>query len=224
MTAPTRQNRKPKTTGPPGFTLIELLVVVCIIGLLAALVVSSIRSVLHNASSVKCQSNLRQLGTAVHLYMTDHNNELPPHSDQSTPSWTLWQSYIHPYIPDQFQGNVKRASMYCPEIEQTKTNYAYTGYAFNANFYLNDVKNKVFVPTRVNGQFQNSKLVLVWEDVQKLNFDGGFPSSTYGGSWYEFAFRHAGKCHLLLLDGHVEAIPKKGDLSAKQYPEYLWGP
>lgn len=59
------------------FTLLELLVVIGLLGLLSALVVPATQRVLQQSRATQCIGNLKQLGTALGAYLSDHNNVLP---------------------------------------------------------------------------------------------------------------------------------------------------
>ena len=59
------------------FTLIELLVVVAVFGILASLLLPSLRNARRASLSAVCMSNLRQLGTFSMIFAQDHNGILP---------------------------------------------------------------------------------------------------------------------------------------------------
>jgi prepilin-type N-terminal cleavage/methylation domain-containing protein/prepilin-type processing-associated H-X9-DG protein len=60
-----------------GFTLIELLVVVAVIACLASLLMPTLAKVRQNSDSLKCVSNLKQIGSSANLYATEHSERLP---------------------------------------------------------------------------------------------------------------------------------------------------
>jgi prepilin-type N-terminal cleavage/methylation domain-containing protein/prepilin-type processing-associated H-X9-DG protein len=60
------------------FTLIELLVVIAIIAILAAILFPVFARARESARRITCASNLKQLGTAVMMYVQDHD-EVYPH-------------------------------------------------------------------------------------------------------------------------------------------------
>jgi prepilin-type N-terminal cleavage/methylation domain-containing protein len=59
------------------FTLIELLVVIAIIACLIALLMPSIQGVMTKAGTIKCESNLKQIGASLILYANDHAQRMP---------------------------------------------------------------------------------------------------------------------------------------------------
>lgn len=64
-----------------GFTLMELMIVIVIIGVLAAIGVPAYRNYIDNAKKQTCAANRRTLATAVGLYMTENNGNVPDKVD-----------------------------------------------------------------------------------------------------------------------------------------------
>lgn len=66
--------------GTPGFTLVEMLVVVSIIAILVALLLGGLATGLKRARRAQCGNNVRQLGVATQLFVSD-NHVYPLHTN-----------------------------------------------------------------------------------------------------------------------------------------------
>lgn len=79
---------------PPGpqtaFTLIELLVVIAIIAILASLLLPTLTRAKRSSYVAGCTSNLKQMGIAIQLYVSDNADAMP----------VIWErKYFEPPIP-----------------------------------------------------------------------------------------------------------------------------
>jgi prepilin-type N-terminal cleavage/methylation domain-containing protein/prepilin-type processing-associated H-X9-DG protein len=66
-----------------GFTLIELLVVIAIIAILAAMLFPVFARARESARKIQCLSNVKNISTAVQMYLTDYDRFPPKEHDQA---------------------------------------------------------------------------------------------------------------------------------------------
>lgn len=82
------------------FTLIEMLVVIAIIALLSTFIVPAVSGALRSANHTKSMSNLRQWGSALHMYLVESRGEMPTRGPSQQPTWTQVSSVTQPVIRD----------------------------------------------------------------------------------------------------------------------------
>jgi prepilin-type N-terminal cleavage/methylation domain-containing protein/prepilin-type processing-associated H-X9-DG protein len=148
MTTPHRIDR-PGSAGSPvarrtssaeaGFTLIELLVVIAIIAVLIALLLPAVQAAREAARRIQCTNNLKQIGLALHNYIST-NDTVPP---ASLPATLANKTQIN-------NGSLSAQARLLPYLEQQPLYNA-------ANFSLNCINgavgalvNSTVVTTRLN--------------------------------------------------------------------------
>lgn len=80
-----------------GFTLIELLVVIAIIAILAAILFPVFAQAREAARKSTCQSNLKQIGTAISMYNQDYDNRYVIVRSATTNPFSDWRMSLYPY-------------------------------------------------------------------------------------------------------------------------------
>lgn len=87
-----------------GFTLIELLVVVAVISILAGILFPVFARARENARRASCQSNLKQIGLGIMMYIQDYDETLPPmnggarYTVGANTYQANWPQTIFPYV------------------------------------------------------------------------------------------------------------------------------
>jgi len=75
------RHEMPARGGCRAFTLIELLVVIAIIALLVSLLMPSLRQARDLAKQSICAAHLKQVGTALHMYIPDNEDWMPGYQE-----------------------------------------------------------------------------------------------------------------------------------------------
>src|SRR4051794_36230743 len=162
------------------FTLIELLVVIAIIAILAAILSPVFAQARDKARSATCVSNLKQIGTAITLYIQDYDEIMPgaaappqdwtPYSGTTyiqpplsngnpaatSPRWAMWTNLLQPYIKNW---NVFR----CPSASDVDVYPAST--VFNPRHGFSYTYNGILAVYPTAGFVSPAKLVTVWEGI-----------------------------------------------------------
>ncbi|MBM3457621.1 MAG: prepilin-type N-terminal cleavage/methylation domain-containing protein [Armatimonadetes bacterium] len=135
-----------------GFTLIELLVVIAIIAILAAILFPVFAQARSKARQAQGLSNLRQMGTALRMYVDEYDGQMPQHAYGDTgrgrPGNYQWPHALQPYIKNwsvfvcpnasqlngiaRFNGIDFAAYQSRPDMPRDGR---YIGYAINLNYH-----------------------------------------------------------------------------------------
>jgi prepilin-type N-terminal cleavage/methylation domain-containing protein len=105
---------------PSGFTLVELLVVIAVLAILAGILFPVFAKARSRARVSTALSNLRQIGTALHMYTADYDEHLPnrwPRFEYKVFFWRVegrdLPSLLKPYVKNS-------AVWYSPEDRRSK--------------------------------------------------------------------------------------------------------
>ena len=130
-------------TSEKAFTLMELLVVISIIALLMAILMPSLNRARQAAKTIHCNTNLKNISTALEIYADEYYNLYPLAS--GTKNWGSvppgWMEQLYPY-----HGN--KEIYLCPNKPNSKSDYSYflgtrAAYIYAKNSYASTDRRRI---------------------------------------------------------------------------------
>lgn len=205
------------------FTLVELLVVIAILAILAALLIPIGKSMIEKGNSTKCINNLRQIGGAIGIYMTENDGYLPYASGPDFSGSGTNIGFNHYWAPlpsllnvgsnlpssftnrSNYDNPIAKHPFNCPSCKSGFRTYAANmhamGYMPGGSAY----------PRRKLTYFSNaSKLVLIADDSAGDPSPNNSGTDQFSSSDYltKIGVRHNGKANILFADFHIESLNK----------------
>jgi len=211
-----------------GFTLIELLVVIAIISILAAILMPALSRARASSLRASCVSNLRQIGMAVQMYLSESDGRFFPLYVDEGPD-RRWYFGLEKDFGTRPEGDreidLGRAALWeyggssggiqtCPSfhydvgIYKPKFSGATFGYGFNKCLF-----------GKHESQITDPSRTMLFADAAMVN-DFQPPASAdhplieefcyidYYDRWYpKVHFRHGDRANVLFADGHIESLP-----------------
>jgi prepilin-type N-terminal cleavage/methylation domain-containing protein/prepilin-type processing-associated H-X9-DG protein len=178
------------------FTLVELLVVIAIIAILAALLLPALAQAKQRAVTIKCLSNLKQIGIASVIYVDDNEDSLPQSVHEG-----LSNSWVQTLQPLLAGTNLHR----CPSDENLARYYSY-----GVNDYVLPQPNGGGF-TKYSSFPSPSDTFIMAEIPEGASFDhfhfvedADYSVPTFAGS--VAVKRHLDGANYLFVDGHAQRL------------------
>jgi prepilin-type N-terminal cleavage/methylation domain-containing protein len=208
------------------FTLIELLVVMAVLGLLAALLLPAIAASKESSRRIQCISNLRQMGIAASVYVSDNVNYYPiaysyEEMDGVTYSYN-WDfttifgntTTVQPGL--LWQGQTTLQIQQCPSFTGSADWFSdpYTGYNYNTS-YIGHGEDETIPQPANSRDIQHAAKTVIFGDGQYATGADKFMRAPwpnpgddgFDGRWSGTqGFRHSQLSNAHFCDGHGESL------------------
>lgn len=214
-----RQNEPKLGRCEAGVSLLSVLLALVVIAILAVFLYGASQSVSRKSKAAHCLNNLRQIGVALHLYLADHQGEIPPnrsnqnHWTEKTPAGVHWQDALKHYLkpfPNYGMITGEMAGVFwCPADFKRKKGLGQHSYGCNTYIGGNVGVNQYRKEPR-----PSHRIYLLEASVSTLStsmfshrswpFNSGSKSGPDSDPYIDF--RHEDRANGLFLDGHVASF------------------
>jgi len=185
-----------KTT-QKGFTLIELLVVIAIIAILAAILFPVFAKAREKARQSSCQSNMKQIGTSIMMYVQDYDEMMPSFGDgQPIDSAISTTSLLNSYTKNN-------------KIFECPSSQKYQSGPNLCSYFMNGAVAQLGYAVSSAAIGRPAQIVIASEDVTRYTtytrlmhddatYLEGYSSPVWG------MLNHSDGANYLYIDGHVK--------------------
>ena len=228
-----------------GFTLIELLVVIAIIAILAAILFPVFAQAREKARQVTCVSNLKQIGTAIMVYVQDYDETYPPVDYDVNGVRFTWYRYVEPYVKAGITSdskNQRKSVFVCPNIDKSPKDGAWLAangsaasramMGYGPNVALMPRGRGVPVGTAIPvvsmaAVGSPASLVLIGPNMGTIPDINGRDDRWAGASVHEQGYmlarsRHSEGSNYAFADGHVKWFRAPDDYRAQNLNGLCW--
>ncbi len=227
------QSRSAQTV--KGFTLIELLTVIAIIAVLAGVLLPAISRVRASATKAECVARLRALGTAAHLFATEHKNQFPTNGkynsfsnlpDEDNKEYGRAFTLLKPFLDrdNTSTGDLRNTNLFnCPVHDGIEGfgqahHYSYSIMVGMRNADGSGFNNQIPVPLRLAAATHPDSTPYQWCVSGQGGGVGYLPTPEAEGYGWQgptagggLAPNHGSNCMVLYLSGRVAPLDLSND-------------